>query len=199
VTTADLAADFGRAARELRTPPRPLLKLWAVAASADFKRNIAEGHDPDGTPFRPLLFTRASGGSKPLRDRGLLLASLGGGAGYVEQIGADSVTVGTSLMSAATHQFGATITPKKGKYLAIPKTAQSARVGPRQFPGKLIAIFGPRGGVLVERSGKQTTVQYALVKRVMVPARPFIGVGARLAKVLMDITERYLAKAVLGK
>jgi phage gpG-like protein len=48
---------------------------------------------------------------------------------------------------------------------------------PRNFPGKLSPRIGKRGGVLVQagKGKNKGKAHYALVKKVTIPARPFVG------------------------
>lgn len=155
---------------------QPFLKVTAVLLSAATKENFDRGQSPDGVPWKPLAWPRARGGSKPLRDRGLLMASVSArGAGHVEDYAADSLVFGTNHESAALHQHGGTIRPRKGKFLAIPLTKEAARAGrPRGFPEPLhFASRNPsKSGALMDRKGK---AQFALVKQVTITARPFLG------------------------
>jgi HK97 gp10 family phage protein len=80
--------------------------------------------------------------------------------------------IGTDLDYAAIQEFGGTITPKKGKFLAIPLTAEArAHVSPRDFPEELTPRFGGNGGVLVDGAG---IAQYALARSVTIPAHPYM-------------------------
>jgi phage gpG-like protein len=195
VTFDELRRRIAAMARAAARPPAALLRQLSVWAGGEAKRCIAEGRDPDGAPYPPLKFPRARGGTRPLRDRGLLLASMTGGAGFIQQMGQWQFTQGSNLPYAALQNAGGVIVPTKGKFLAIPKTAEAAGVSPRQFPRKLIGLYGPRGGVLVERVGKgQTVAHYALVKRVVVPARRFIGFGAQAVARGAAIVQAFYAR-----
>jgi phage gpG-like protein len=80
-----------------------------------------------------------------------------------------SVSVGPRNTNyAAIHEYGGIITPKRAKNLAIPLTgtAKNAR-SPRNFAGELHV----QGKALVDASGM---AQYALVKSVTIPARPYV-------------------------
>ena len=162
------------------------LKSCKVLIVADVKENFAGGHTPEGQPWPPLAFPRVSGGDKPLRDRGILMASITtGGRGHIEQISETSLTVGTNLEYAKLHQEGGVIVPKRGKALAIPMTREASRIAsPRDFPRPLFIL--PSGKALAEvkqkgRGGRtsELIVQYALVQRVIVPARRFLGFSAK--------------------
>lgn len=213
ITLSQMAADIRGAAARTQSLPAPLLRLLALAAVADTKRNFDESADPDGRPWSPLAFPRTSGGDRPLRDKGLLLASISGGANHVERYAADSVTVGTNRPGAALHQAGGVVVPKQAKWLAIPATREAARVGsPRNFPRPLAFIFGKRGGVAVERPAsvkrglppkggpklKAGVVQYYFTKKVTVPARVFLGAGQRLVKKLDTIAADFWGRMFGG-
>lgn len=169
--------EFGPAiARGLVGVPRLRLPLTPAAGraigaamAADVRQRFVTATDPGGRPWRPLKFARPSGPGKPLRDTGLLVGSI------THTHGPDWVAVGTNHPGAGLHQFGGTVTPRGGKYLAIPLTRQAKRAGsPRRFPGKLSPRIGKRGGVMVDGRG---VAQFALVKSVAVPARPFLGLS----------------------
>jgi HK97 gp10 family phage protein len=84
-----------------------------------------------------------------------------------------TVAIGTNLVSAKIHEYGGTITPKNGKYLAIPlsKTARAAG-SPRKFPLVLHLVKGGSGNlVLVSDEGE---AHYVLMKSVYIPAKPYL-------------------------
>lgn len=187
-----LGANLDRGANR---DPRGLVAICKTAIVADVKENFVRSADPDGKAWRPLLFQRPRGGSLPLRDTGVLMASVtAAGKGHVERVTNVSVTVGTNLEYAAIHQAGGVVYPKK-TFLAIPKTREAQRAGsPRRFPRVLFAKVGKQGGVLVE--AKSGTVQYALARQVTIPARPFLGFGRRLLDKLKQLVEGWLAEPV---
>lgn len=93
-----------------------------------------------------------------------------------ESITASAVTdllvrIGTPLIYASIHEFGGDITPKNRQYLAIPLTNKSRKVGPRDYPEALRFVPVNDGGFLVDAAGD---AQYALRKRVTIPARPYL-------------------------
>lgn len=103
--------------------------------------------------------------------------------------------MGTSLPYAAIHQTGGIVQPRSGKFLAIPLTGPAQRAkSPRRFAGSL--GFRPSksrlGGVLVDKKG---TAQYALVKSVAIPARPFLGLSQSAAAQI----ERIVIDALAGR
>lgn len=135
--------------------------LWGQAAKileGQAKDCFAFSRSPEGTPWSPLKHNRPRGGSKPLLDTGVLRASLvGRAAGHIERVTPTSLEWGTNVLYAYTHQYGAVITPKKGKYLALPVSIEAQRVGsPRKFPGAKVRlgwIIGKRGGIVYEKPG----------------------------------------------
>ncbi len=186
-----LGANLDRGANR---DPRGLVAICKTAIVADVKENFIRSADPDGKAWRPLLFQRPRGGNLPLRDTGVLMASVtAAGKGHVERVTNVSITVGTNLLYAGIHQAGGVVVPKAGKFLAIPKTREAQRAGsPRRFSQPLFAKIGKRGGVLVEsKTGK---VQYALVRKVTIPARPFLGFGRRLLDKLKQLVEGWLGE-----
>lgn len=81
------------------------------------------------------------------------------------------------LMIAHVNEYGAIITPKKGQWLTLPtkdtpRRADGSAVPAREIPG----LFKPKGKhVLCVSDGKGSlTVMYVLVKKVHIPARPFM-------------------------
>jgi phage virion morphogenesis protein len=68
------------------------------------------GIDPWGNPWQALKFRKG----QPLRDTGRLNRSI------VSKVDAIGVTVGTNLIYAPVHQFGATIVPKNKPRLVFP-------------------------------------------------------------------------------
>lgn len=166
-----------------------------VIAASGAKKGVTEGRSPDGTKYRPLRRPRPDGSSTPLRDKGTLLASIKAAASGTH------VTLTASHPGANVHQYGATIVPKVARALAIPLTAEAKRVGsPRrnQFPRPLVR----RGSLLTENVGGRLVSHYRLARRVVVPARPYLGFSAetsdRIAAVLQTralewVTRQFLA------
>lgn len=81
---------------------------------------------------------------------------------------------------AHAHEYGATIKPKKGKYLAIPLTKEAQAAGsPRAF-SDLRFVNAKNGNLLMvrdkkKRGGKtESEAMYLLVKSVTLPERSFI-------------------------
>ena len=201
VTVLELGERLGQVLKA--AGPEVLRGIWPVAAqmaASDVRKNISEGHSPNGTPWVPLAHGRPGqpAGAKPLRDKGLLLASVNG------RPLSDGLAVGTNLIYAPVHQFGAVIRPKRGKYLAIPLTVQAKRAGsPRNYKGSLSPRISKRTGkgVLVDDATDQAV--YALVTSVRVPARPFLGFSPvlidRIGRLIADRISQVTSTALAGR
>ena len=108
---------------------------------------------------------------RKLVDTGTMLRSVGS---EITERSTTRVTAvaGTNLVYAAIHEFGGTIVPRNAQFLSIPLTSEAKRYNsPRDFPQKLHAIINGDRGVLVDEGD---TAQYALVKSVNMPARPYM-------------------------
>lgn len=107
---------------------------------------------------------------------------------------------GGNVPYAGVHEYGATIRPRKGQFLAIPLGPARTRAGvsrfasPRDVPG-LFFVPSRSGGVLVKMGrGKSLTAWFALVRSVRIPARPYLrpallAVRDRLPTILRSRTE----------
>lgn len=169
--TAQQAAALLFAPQALQKP----LAACRVLAVATVKERFFSGVDPDERPWKPLAHPRPRGGNKPLRDRGLLMASITATSTTSELV------QGTNLEYAGLHQSGGVVRPKRGKFLAIPLTREAVTAGsPRRFRKELSPRFGARGGVLVEEKARGDVAHYALVRSVTIPPRPFLGFGEKL-------------------
>lgn len=88
---------------------RPLQTV-ALYLASQARRCFDESRAPDGSPWAPLVAPSARRGgasAKPLRDTGLLMASLTGqGAGHVEQISDVAILWGTNVAYGSHHQYG---------------------------------------------------------------------------------------------
>lgn len=169
---------------EFRIGPALGRELVQVLVS-DVKKRFVTSTAPDGTPWKPLKYPRPRGPGKPLLDTGLLLASISG------DFTPTSLRVGTNRQGAALHQFGGTVTPKKGKFLAIPNTPAAVRAGsPRNATGSAAVPLFAR------RRGGQWVGHFILARKVTVPARPFLGaseeaVRAVLAAIAAEIEAKW--------
>lgn len=181
----------------------PALCRLAVSGAKDHFR-LSQG--PDGRQWAPLAHPRPRGGDKPLRDRGLLMASLS--ASKTEQ----GLRLAASHPGANLHQFGGTVKPKRAKMLAIPVSKEAVRSGPaRSFPRPLFVLRGTSGAVLAEvkmrgkgrsRTG-ENVVHYVLARSVKVPARPFVGFSAdtlhKMTRLVLATFQTRLIAAMEGR
>jgi phage gpG-like protein len=192
------------AQRAAGADPTKALKGCALLMERVTKENFAAGKAPDGTTWPPLKMARPRGGGQPLRDTGQLMASISaGGAGHVETIGSEELVYGTNLQYAGTQQDGDTILPKSGKALAIPRTPEALRAGsPRNFGQPLILIWGKGAthGGLFKKQGRRgkLILEYLLVPKAVIPARPFLGWNNEMAEGCANILGDWWAKEIGG-
>lgn len=177
LTFDELAKLFGQMGADWSQVPREAIRKAGDVAYAEIMDGFARSRAPDGTPWAPLKRRRPGGGGKgPLLATGAMRDSI-----QLRYL-ATGFEAFTNRVRAAVHQYGATITPRRAKMLAIPLTAEAQAAGsPRKFPGLLVPVTRGGKGVLVERTGKRgrPKAQYALVRSVKIPARPFLGFSAK--------------------
>lgn len=196
ITVLQLSAFIGDTIRGMSNfQVGPALKALEISAVSDVKMRFATGTGPDGHVWAPLRHRRiipGKDGDKPLRDNGLLMASISAKASRSELV------VGSNLAYAGVHQWGGIITPKKAKFLTIPMTKDAKKAGsPRRFRGQLSPRINRAGtgGVLVDVNG---TVQYVMTKRVVVPARPFLGFSPNFMKIAELILADFAVRHAFG-
>ncbi len=162
------------------------MKGLSLLLESDTKKRFETGTAPDGSPWQMLQHPRVNtqGNDLPLRDRGLLAASLSArGKGHVETLTSHSLEWGTNLEYAALMNYGGTVLPVRGKMLSIPLTKEAKRAGnARDFPRKLF-VWERTGGTPMlaeqdpnDKEGKPI-FHYVLVPKVTIPARPFLGIS----------------------
>ena len=161
----------------------PALKACKIVVMSAVAKNFQQGRGPGGESWAPLKWRSG----KPLYDKGLLMASVtGSGQGGVLRIDETTLIVGTNLDYAATHQYGAVITPVGAKALAVPVTAEARHSGgPRRMGG--LHIVWPKGRPSWTLRDDTGNVQFALVKSVTIPARPFLGWNNEMADECAEI------------
>lgn len=170
-------ADFARAAQARSGQPSALVPALATLDArtgrelvqvmvSDVKRRFATGTTPGGAKWKPLKYGRPRGGTQPLRDTGRLMASI------VGRFDRTSVTVGTAHPGAALANYGGTVRPRKGKFLAVPLTREAARAGsPRRLKGSA------RLPLFARLMGGKMVGHFLLIKKAVVPAREFLGLS----------------------
>lgn len=150
---------------------------------SDIRQRFATGTAPDGTRWRPLKYPRPNGGNHPLRDTGALAAS------FTARADATGVTVGTTHPGAALQNAGGTVVPRRGKFLAVPLTREAKRAGsPRRMRGD------DRTPLFARKVGGRMVGHFLLVRKAVVPARPFLGVSRtaseQVGRVLLEAAAR---------
>lgn len=101
---ADLLRQLAQKMRQLASPAfrQEMAKALGAAALKALHDGFRRGVDPYGRPWKKLK----SRTGQPLRDRGVLEAS------YSVQPSAGGFSLGTNLIQATVHQYGAVIVPK---------------------------------------------------------------------------------------
>jgi phage virion morphogenesis protein len=110
----------------------PLLRTIGTGLARNVQDRMDKGVDPQGHPWTPLKPAYAAFKKGPgiLRESGIR----GGLQGSITFTAArNQVVVGTAKVYGAVHQFGATIKPRKGKYLIF-------RMGPKLVFAKHVTI-----------------------------------------------------------
>jgi phage gpG-like protein len=169
--------DLARAAQQQLGPLAPPVKAGGPLSDevqrvirqigvSDIKRRFMTATTPEGVAWKPLKYGRPGGGNRPLQDTGRLMASIS------SRSGAGEIVWFTNAPGAALQNFGGTVVPKKGKFLAIPLTREARRAGsPRRMTGtEQVPLFARRvAGRLVGH--------FLLVKKAVVPARVYMGLS----------------------
>ncbi len=144
------------------------------------KRTIRKGHP--GWPRLSKLTIERKGSSKPLIDHGDMMNSIAavqipGGKNFVGVPRNAKTDDGAQMVNiVAVHEFGAEISAKRGKFLAIPITREATRLqkeygGAGNIPG----LFRPKGKfVLGVSDGGNFKAMFVLVEQVTIPPRPFV-------------------------
>ena len=122
----------------------------------------------DGIEKILVDFNRLKAACAEMEQKKILVGITGGGAG------SDVIAI------AHAHEYGATIKPKKGKYLAIPLTKEAEEEGsPRAF-NNLRFVNAKGGNLLMVRDKKkgrgktESEAMFLLVKSITLPERSFI-------------------------
>jgi phage gpG-like protein len=158
-----------------------IFKVLALMLERETKKNFDDGstgHSPSGEPWLPLKNPRdrprdrnARGGEdnkqRPLRDTGILMASLTGqGDGHVERIQDRRIVWGTNVDYAAVHQYGASIPEQK-----------------RDKPW----VFNSGGKTIFTRKIAAHTI----------PARPYLGLNDDMIELIDEMFADYTSQAIL--
>lgn len=173
-------------------------KAIEIMSASGAKKGLRDGVDIHGKPFQPLRFQRASGkGGLPLRDKGLLAASI---SATMPQ---ETVILSANSPGARLQNYGGVVRPKRAKALAVPISKEAGRIGSPgggRFPRPLF-VRATRSatvvGALCENVGGVLVVHYLLVKEVRVPARQYLGWSAStLDRIQQLLADKYASAIV---
>lgn len=113
---------------------KPLMTKIGRIMKTDVQMNFRLSRGPDGERWKPLKLRDG----KPLRDTGRLMNSIDFRAS------SDEAVIGTNVKYAAVQNFGATIKPKKGKYLKFKGPDGWIFAGKVTIPARPFIGLGPR-------------------------------------------------------
>ena len=133
-------------------------------------RNFNRQTDPYGRKWKPSdSRTKRRSSSKALIDTGNLRASI-----RAEVKGYSVVRIGSDLVYAPVHQYGAVITPKRARALLVPLTKET-RYGDVSYIRSKYQTFIALG-IVWGKKGKRGRPKplYLLKRSVKIPARPFL-------------------------
>lgn len=125
--------------RNLFGSPQPLMETAGSILENSTRSRFAEQHGPGGIPWPPSRRALEQGG-RTLIDQGGLVGSITSRASQ-NRVEWGVMAKTRSAKFAASHQFGVTITPKKGPYLIFRAPdghiirARSVTLPPRPFLG----------------------------------------------------------------
>lgn len=197
------ARGFLRTAADRMRRPERELKLAGEEMLARTQRRMRAGLDVEGKPFVRSKRSERAGG-QTLWDRGALAAS----ASYATT--RDVLELFSSDKRALVHYEGATITPKRAKFLTIPLRARGG-----MFAGGVVAQDNRRGDrarhykgtFFLRRGGRLFLMQrlpgegrgriralFILLKKVQLPARRWLGFG----RADVEMVAERLGRSVTG-
>lgn len=142
-----------------------LAVVVGAAALAELQLGFRESRTPYGAAWAPL---KLRAGGKPLLDTGRLRNS------FSYQPNASGFTIGSNFIGAKVHQYGATITPKKSRFL--------------RFRGK------------VHGRTKRTT-PWIFAKSVTIPRRQMVPekvLGERWTNAMNEAGARFISRIMKG-
>lgn len=189
----ELLRVMERIANKLNDPQPIMEKLGAMAAN-EVRRNFTVGgrysspEDPIGgeKKWKPLSKTtieikKSQGNSGPytiLKDTGRLSSSI------VSKATKDTVTVGTNMVYAALHQFGA----KAGQFEMLVK----AHIRKRKVTGSELLKSGKPGKI--KQMTINTSVKAHMRKSPAIPARPFMNIHPESLEIIIQTLQNNFLK-----
>jgi len=128
----DVNALIDKAMRFGKT--KSLMERTGRVAHTDTLMNFRRSQTPHGEQWAPITHRKG----KPLLNTNRLRNSI------MMDASDDEATVGTNVKYAATHNFGATIKPKNGKYLKFKIGGKFVQVKQVVIPARQFLGFGDR-------------------------------------------------------
>lgn len=191
-------------------------------AQNEILSSIGENFRAQGRPTKweqlseiTVALRRMNGrGGKILQDVGKLMQSCTPGSeGSLTRHTANELVVGTNLVYAAVHQFGATVKVKNARVLAKLLSAGGlVKVGPNQYRqqgdargaftkgGKVQKKFRQLGDAFNQVKTTKSGVAWAIFgKTVKIPARPFLVLQPEDEEAIVDIFKRHVDKQLEGE
>ncbi len=140
---------------------------------------------------------KRDGSASHLRGRGDLEHSIH------HRVSRKSVSIGTRHRSAAKLQEGGVIRPRRRRFLSIPlKDQRQYQAGAgaifRRYPGRVFSYFpDPSHGVVMRTYGGSRKAEpiFALVRKVELPARPFLLATREDRAAFVTTLESYLVRS----
>ena len=179
--------------RLLRTSERPQEALHGIAGQ--WRSSVAKNFRAGG---RPRKWAARSDGSPATLSRTSRLQRCVG-----TRVLRAGVKIGTRVRQARLMQEGGTVRPRRRRYLSIPVTDQrrlQAGAGAlfRRYPDRVYSTFpdgGAKGYVFIKPSpdADEGELVFVLVRKVTVPARPFLMAHDEDINAWIDILETHLA------
>ncbi len=155
----------------------PVMKAIAGHLEAGVEQRFAKQTAPDGTAWAKLKPSTVARRKKKGKGATPILEEDGGlRQSITSDYDATSAIVGTNLVYATTHQFGA----KKGKFGSY--ILQKA-IGGRRLSGSLAVL-----------SARQGNAQRVPIPWGDIPARPFLGVSDADRDNILETINRHLAE-----
>lgn len=142
-----------------------LANVVGAAALTELQLGFRESRNPYGQAWAPLQLRK---GGKPLLDTGRMRSS------FSYQPSRSGFRIGTNFIGAKVHQYGATITPKRAKFL--------------RFRGKI-------------HGRTRRTTPWIFAKSVTIPRRQMVPegrLGERWSKAINDSATRFLSRIMKG-
>jgi phage gpG-like protein len=174
LTLDELERQFGQIAVRA-TDLSPAMQAGGIMAVSDWRNRLVTGIDIHGRRFTPLRFPRPQGGTQPLRNTGLLTASV------TSTYTPTSFRVGTVARQAALMNYGGTVRPTNAKAITIPLTKEAVYAGRAGNMGGLFVWKSRQSGkaFLARREGSppRLVLHWLLADKVTIPPREFAGIS----------------------